>query len=87
MNANTLFETGLILIFVGFAVAFISTFILFLRGIRTGSKLKGGGIVMLGPFPIIFGTDKGSAKVLILLSIILMIVALAITWLSSSIMR
>jgi uncharacterized protein (TIGR00304 family) len=83
MEARTLFETGLVLVFVGFVLAFISTFILMLRGSRTGSKLKGGGIVMLGPFPIIFGTDRGSVKVLILLSIILMIVVLAFMWFSS----
>jgi uncharacterized protein (TIGR00304 family) len=87
MNANTLFETGLILVFAGFILAFISAFVLVFRGSKTGSKMKGGGIVMLGPFPIIFGTDKGSVKVLILLSIILMIVVLAFTWFSTSIMR
>ena len=32
---------------------------------------------MIGPFPIIFGTDTGSVKALILLSILLMVTVLA----------
>ena len=34
-------------------------------------KTRGGAVVIIGPFPIIFGSDKQSAKVLLLLSIAL----------------
>jgi len=37
---------------------------------------KGAGIVMIGPIPIIFGTDSGSVKTVIVLTILLMIVFL-----------
>lgn len=37
---------------------------------------KGAGIVMIGPVPIIFGTDSGSVKTVIVLTILLMIVFL-----------
>jgi len=87
MEDSALFEIGLILVFVGFILAFISAFVLMLRGTSPGSKIRGGGIVMLGPFPIIFGTDRGSVKTLILLSILLMIAALAFMWFGSIISK
>ncbi len=36
--------------------------------------IKGGGVVMIGPIPIIFGSDSKSAKVVAILAIILMII-------------
>jgi len=36
-----------------------------------GLKARGGAVVIIGPFPIIFGSDKESAKILLVLSIIL----------------
>lgn len=83
MDAGTLYQIGLVLVFAGFALAFISAFIPALRGSRSNSRTKGGGIVMIGPFPIIFGTDIGSVKVLILLSILLMVAVLAFMWFTS----
>jgi uncharacterized protein (TIGR00304 family) len=83
MESRTLFETGLVLVFAGFALALISAFFFMLYGTRAESRVRGGGIVMLGPFPIVFGTDKGSVKVLIVLSIVLMIIVLAFMWFAS----
>ena len=40
--------------------------------------MKGGGVVVIGPVPIIFGTDKETVKTLLVLSIIL--VALLLIW-------
>ncbi len=37
--------------------------------------VRGGGVVMIGPIPIIFGTDIGALKVVMILAIILMIIA------------
>ncbi len=34
-------------------------------------KARGGAVVIVGPFPIIFGSDKESAKVLLVFSIVL----------------
>jgi uncharacterized protein (TIGR00304 family) len=43
---------------------------------RPRSSVKGGGVVLVGPIPIIFGSDKQSATVLSILAIIIMIIAL-----------
>jgi uncharacterized protein (TIGR00304 family) len=73
---SALFNIGLLLALAGFAIAIVAIFIAILRSARGTGKIRGGGVVMIGPVPIIFGTDKGSARILILLGIVLMIVLL-----------
>mgnify|MGYP000978759026 FL=1 len=41
-------------------------------------EIKAGGVIMLGPIPIIFGSDKESASTVAILAIILMILSLFI---------
>jgi uncharacterized protein (TIGR00304 family) len=36
---------------------------------------RGGAVIMIGPFPIVFGTDIEAAKTLIVLTIVLIILA------------
>ncbi|AKJ39071.1 TIGR00304 family protein [Methanosarcina sp. A14] len=45
---------------------------------KVESEIKTGGVIMLGPIPIIFGSDKESAKTVAILSIILMLLSLLI---------
>jgi uncharacterized protein (TIGR00304 family) len=45
---------------------------------KAQSKVKGGGVIMIGPIPIIFGSDKESAKSAAILAIILMLLSLLI---------
>ncbi|WP_440952655.1 TIGR00304 family membrane protein [Methanococcoides sp. FTZ1] len=37
------------------------------------STVKGGGVIMIGPIPIIFGSDRNSSEIAIILAIILML--------------
>jgi uncharacterized protein (TIGR00304 family) len=71
-----LFTIGLLLGLAGFALAIVAIFVAILRSARGTGKVRGGGVVMIGPVPIVFGTDKESARILILLGIVLMIVLL-----------
>jgi uncharacterized protein (TIGR00304 family) len=73
---SLLFNIGLLLTLAGFAIAIVAIFITILRSARGTGKIRGGGIVMIGPVPIVFGTDKESVRILILLGIVLMIVLL-----------
>ncbi len=43
---------------------------------RPKTEIKGGGVIMIGPIPIIFGSDSKYASLAIVLAIILMILAL-----------
>jgi uncharacterized protein (TIGR00304 family) len=45
---------------------------------KVESEIKTGGVIMLGPIPIIFGSDKESAKTAAILAIILMLLSLFI---------
>ncbi|RLI47277.1 hypothetical protein DRO69_01090 [Candidatus Bathyarchaeota archaeon] len=79
MSEQILFNVGMILIFAGFLITLIAIVLMFFIGIRGKGKVRGGGAVIIGPFPIIFGTDKESVKTLLLLSIILIILLLIVT--------
>jgi len=62
---------GFILILAGFVMVFIAALLLFFKALRGKGRVRGGGVVMIGPFPIVFGTNKESVKILLLLSIAL----------------
>lgn len=79
MSDQLLWSIGLTLVFVGFAIAFIAVVLLFLRGFKNKSgKVRGGGAIIIGPIPIIFGTDKESVKIILVLSIILVVLLLVL---------
>ncbi len=76
MADSFFFNIGLLLGLAGVALAIVAIFIAIMRSARGTGKVRGGGVVMIGPVPIVFGTDKESARILILLGIVLMIVLL-----------
>ncbi len=47
---------------------------------QSKTKVHGGGVVLIGPIPIIFGTDKQSLIIVLGLTIIIMILAIIIMW-------
>ena len=76
MADNLLFNIGLILAVCGVALAILAIFLVILKSARGTGQVRGGGVIMIGPVPIVFGTDKKSARMLVLLGIVLMIVLL-----------
>jgi len=76
---NVIFTVGLLLALAGFAVGILTFIIAVLRSARGAGRVRGGGVVMIGPVPIVFGTDKESTRILILLAIILMVVFVVFT--------
>jgi len=88
MADQFLWNIGVTLIILGFAISFIAMIWLVLSGVRGGKgkgKVRGGGAVIIGPIPIIFGTDKESVKLILVLSIILVALLLVLTVLWSNI--
>ena len=67
---------GSITIFIGIALVVIAVLMLLLG--RNRGSVRGGGIVLIGPIPIIFGSDYKTVKRLMVLAIILMIIVLII---------
>ena len=84
MDAGTLYSLGIFLIFAGLIVILVAVLMLFISSVRGKGKARSGGAIIIGPFPIIFGTDKESIKTVLLLSItltILLIVMMVIFYL------
>jgi len=73
MDVDALYGLGIALIFAGMLVILAAILLLFISNTRKGEKVKGGGAIIIGPIPIIFGTDKESIKTVLLLSLVLTI--------------
>ncbi len=72
VNGNTVVLAGIVVILIGFILIFVGT------ALQTSTKttdVKTGGVILIGPIPIIFGSDKGAVITAVVLAIILMIVA------------
>ncbi len=73
---NGLVELGFLLIFIGFVLVFLA---ILLSMIKMEGKVEGGGVVLIGPFPIIFGTSKSIAKIALLIAIIVIIIVVLLS--------
>ena len=83
IDSATLYALGVALIFVGVLIIVIAVFLLSVSGAKKG-KVKGGGAIIIGPIPIIFGTDKKSLKNVLLLSLaltVMLVVAMVVYYL------
>jgi uncharacterized protein (TIGR00304 family) len=49
---------------------------------RPRSSIKGGGVVLVGPIPIVFGSDPKTAMVLIILALVVMVAAIILIYFS-----
>ena len=77
MDPKVFYAIGITLIAVG-VIVILAVIVLASTGSKKG-KVRGAGIIMIGPIPIIFGTDKKSVKSLVALALSLTIVVLIIT--------
>jgi uncharacterized protein (TIGR00304 family) len=71
MNTQTLYSLGTALAFAGMLIMIVATALLLLSKSGKAGKARGGGAKIIGPIPIVFGTDKQSLKTALLLSIVL----------------
>ena len=81
MADNLLFSVGLLLVLAGIGLGILTFIVAMLRIARGTGRTRGGGIVMIGPVPIIFGTDRESTRTLVLVAMVLMIVFLLLMFL------
>ena len=70
MGQNLLFDIGFTLMILGTLLVFAVGVLLVLR---QGKGVRGGGIIMIGPFPIVFGSDAKTVKALVLVAVALMV--------------
>ncbi|MCC6029973.1 MAG: DUF131 domain-containing protein [Candidatus Korarchaeum sp.] len=65
----------ILMLIVAFLLILMGFILLSLGGER---EVRGGGVLIIGPLPIIFGTDQRVAKGLIILALVLTIVTFII---------
>ena len=58
MSDQLLFNMGTILFFIGFVIVFVAVILMVLTSMGEKGKVRGGGAVIIGPFPIVFGTNR-----------------------------
>ena len=82
-----LITVGFLLVFIGMLIILAGVFSTAYQSWKTGgvekpeTRVQGGGVIMIGPIPIIFGSDVGAVKIVIILAIVLMILAFILFYL------
>jgi len=66
---------GLVLVLAGMGVMIAA---MLSQSGKQGTQVRGGGVVMIGPIPIIFGSDMKWASVAIVLAIILIVLTVVL---------
>lgn len=70
IKSNTLILSGIIIIFIGIIILFVGTA---LQASSKNSEVHTGGIILIGPIPIIFGNDKSLIVIGVVFAIIIMV--------------
>jgi len=94
MQWNFLIPLGILLIIIGSIFIFLEVFWNIIkekgeepekdegeRRKKTKTKVRGGGVVLIGPIPIIFGSDKKFLIIAVVLAIVLMIISFVLFYL------
>jgi uncharacterized protein (TIGR00304 family) len=76
---ESLATLGFVLVLVGCVVILVALVLSFLASAENKGRVKGGGALIIGPVPIVFGTDAESVKTLLILSIVLMVFVLLVS--------
>jgi len=69
MGHNLLFDIGFTLMILGTLLVFAVGLLLVLRH---GEGAKGGALLMIGPFPLVLGSDATTVKALMMIAIALL---------------
>ena len=81
MNQTSIFQPdylfyglviGIVIIFIGFLVLFIGMF----SSTRKEGNVEAGGVIIIGPIPIVFGSSKNISLLMLVLAIVLTIIVL-----------
>ncbi len=73
-------NTFLTLVFIGVTIVVIGVLLIFIAGISSQgeSRVEGGGVVVIGPIPIVFGSSQRITIILLVLAIILTIATIVL---------
>lgn len=74
---NAVFGVGFALIAVGVILVFLVIILASRKNIEKG-KTQAAGVIMIGPIPIIFGTDKEAVKTVVILALALTVLLIVL---------
>jgi len=86
VDSAVFYSLGSLLIVIGVIVIVAAIILAFKVSAKKG-RVRGAGIIMIGPIPIIFGTDKKSVKTFLTMALALAIIALIIIILNYWLLR
>jgi len=66
---------GFVLLFVGILLVFVG---FLYAALKSGGAGEAGGVIVIGPIPIIFGTSERAVKIAVIAAIILMVLAIVL---------
>ena len=71
LDLSVFYAVGFGLVFVGIVIIVLAIILSAMRGAGKSKdgKVKAAGVIMIGPVPIIFGTDKKSVKAVLALAL------------------
>lgn len=74
VNYNSIILAGFAVVVLGILLIFIGTA---LQSSSSSSKteIHTGGVIMIGPIPIIFGNDKGFVVIAVIFAVVLMVLS------------
>jgi uncharacterized protein (TIGR00304 family) len=78
LDLTVFYSVGIALVVAGIVVIIAAIIFASLGSAKKGGKVRGAGVIMIGPIPIIFGTDKKSVKTVLMLALALTVIALII---------
>lgn len=73
---------GVLLMIVGFLIMIMGTLTK-----ETERRIEGGGVIILGPIPIVFSSSQRVAKVILVLAIVLTVMALVLHLVSTGVIK
>jgi uncharacterized protein (TIGR00304 family) len=77
LDIAVFYALGIVLVIIGIVVI-VAAIVFASKGKSNKGNMRGAGVIMIGPIPIIFGTDKKSVKTVLALALALTVVALII---------
>jgi uncharacterized protein (TIGR00304 family) len=72
IKANEIIIIGIAAVLIGILLIFVGTA---LQSISKTSEVQAGGVIMIGPIPIIFGTDKSFVLIAMVFAVALMVIS------------
>ena len=73
---NQLIPIGIFVIIIGFVILIMGLMTSHIKDTEVkDTEVRGGGVILIGPIPIIWGTDRSSLEIVLILAIILMLVS------------